>query len=107
MSRGILSTVYLRLESGVNEDQVRQRYLAFYRDEPFVTVLPSGEHPHTLSVRGTNRCHLGLTVKGGLLVVHAAIDNLGKGAAGQALQCFNLINGFEETLGLNHIGVYP
>lgn len=107
MSRGILSTVYLRLMSTVDAEQVREQYLDFYRDEPFVTVLPEGHSPNTLSVRGTNRCQLGLTVKKGLLVVHSAIDNLGKGAAGQALQCFNLINGLEETLGLRHVGVYP
>ena len=104
---GILSTVYLRLKSGISETKVREEYLAAYQAEPFVTLLAQGQSPNTLSVRGTNRCHLGLTVKGGLLVVHAAIDNLGKGAAGQALQCFNLINGFEETLGLSYVGVYP
>ena len=107
MSRGILSTVYLRLKPGIDEAQIRDKYLAAYQAEPFVTLLPQGQSPNTLSVRGTNRCHLGFTVKGGLLVVHAAIDNLGKGAAGQALQCFNLMNGFEETLGLSHVGVYP
>jgi N-acetyl-gamma-glutamyl-phosphate reductase len=107
MSRGILSSVYLRLRVGVDEAQVRQRYLEFYQDEPFVTLLPEGQSPNTLSVRGTNRCQLGLTVSGDLLVVHAAIDNLGKGAAGQAIQCFNLISDLEETLGLGHVGVYP
>lgn len=107
MSRGILSTVYLKLKQGVSAEKVREIYQKAYRDEYFVTLLPEGEHPNTLSVRGTNRCHLGLTVRSHLLVVHAAIDNLGKGAAGQALQCFNLRLGFEETLGLKQVGVYP
>lgn len=107
MSRGILSTVYLRLKPQVNLDVVRKTYITAYNIEPFVTVLSEGLHPTTLAVRASNRCHLGLTVQGGLLVVHAAIDNLGKGAAGQAIQCFNIIFEFEETLGLSQVGVYP
>ena len=107
MSRGILSTVYLRLKPNVTEDDVRQAYLRHYKDEPFVTLLASGQNPTTLAVRGSNRCHLGLTVSAGLLVVHAAIDNLGKGAASQALQCCNLMLGLPEELGVSHTGVYP
>jgi N-acetyl-gamma-glutamyl-phosphate reductase len=107
MSRGILSTVYLRLKPSVTEDAVRDLYLQFYQHEPFVTLLSAGQHPTTLAVRGSNRCHLGITVRSDLLVVHAAIDNLGKGAAGQAVQCFNLIYGLEELSGLRSTGLYP
>ena len=107
MSRGILSTVYLRLRTPMSESVVRDLYQTFYQTEPFVTLLPSGQHPTTLAVRGTNRCHIGVTVRSDLLVVHAAIDNLGKGAAGQAVQCFNLMRGLEEQSGLGATGVYP
>ena len=107
MSRGILSTVYLRLKASCDATYVREVYQDFYRSEPFVTLLASGEHPTTLAVRGTNRCHLGVTVREDLLVVHAAIDNLGKGAAGQAVQCMNLALGYNETLGLRSIPLFP
>jgi N-acetyl-gamma-glutamyl-phosphate reductase len=107
MSRGILSTVYLRPHTSVQEDELRALYEERYRDEEFVHVLPQGQHPTTLAVRGSNHCHLGLTVTPRLVVVHSAIDNLGKGAASQAIQCSNLMLGFAEGLGVSHIGVYP
>lgn len=107
MSRGILSTVYLRPHEVTNEDEIRALYEARYQDEEFVHVLPRGQHPTTLAVRGSNHCHIGLTVSPQLVVVHSAIDNLGKGAASQAIQCCNLMLGFKEGLGVNHIGVYP
>ena len=107
MSRGILSTVYLRLKASCDATYVREVYQDFYRSEPFVTLLASGEHPTTLAVRGTNRCHLGVTVREDLLVVHAAIDNLGKGAAGQAIQCFNVMRGLDEQVGLGATALYP
>ena len=107
MSRGILSTVYLRLKPSLTETKIRDLYHQFYETEPFVTVLDQGQHPTTLAVRGTNRCHLGVTVRSDLLVVHSAIDNLGKGAAGQAVQCFNLMQGLEEETGLRCTALYP
>ena len=107
MSRGILSTLYLRLKAGVTAQEVRAAYEAAYCDEPFVTLLPEGRHVTTLAVRGTNRCHLDLTVQGDMLVVHSAIDNLGKGAASQAIQCFNISLGLPEVTGLTATGVYP
>ncbi len=107
MNRGILSTVYLRLRDGVDEARVREVYAAAYGAEPFVTVLAPGQHPDTRHVRGTNRCHLGLFVEDDLLVVQAAIDNLGKGAAGQAVQCLNLMAGLPETAGLTHTAPFP
>ena len=107
INRGILATVYLPLKAGVSLDQVRAIYQAAYADEPFVTLLPAGLHPDTRNVRGTNRCHLGLFMEGSLLCVQAAIDNLGKGAAGQAVQCLNLMAGLPETTGLAHTAVFP
>lgn len=107
MNRGILSTVYLKLRPGIELAEVRAAYAAAYENEPFVHVLPTDQHPETRQVRGTNRCHIGLFVDGDRLVVQAAIDNLGKGAAGQAIQCFNLMAGLDETVGLAHTALFP
>lgn len=107
MIRGILSTVYLRLKPGLDLAQVRALYTAHYADEPFVHVLAEGVHPDPRHVRGTNRCHLGLFMRGDLLVVQAAIDNLGKGAAGQAVQCLNLMAGLAEDAGLRQTALFP
>jgi N-acetyl-gamma-glutamyl-phosphate reductase len=107
MNRGILATVYLRLRSGVDADEVRRAYAETYANEPFVTLLPPGAHPDTRHVRGTNRCHLGLFVTDDLLVVQSVIDNLVKGAAGQALQCLNLMADLPETAGLEQTALFP
>jgi N-acetyl-gamma-glutamyl-phosphate reductase len=107
MNRGILATVYLRLTPGTTAVDVRRAYAAAYADEPFVQLLGAGQHPDTRNVRGTNRCHLGLFVDGDLLVVQSAIDNLGKGAAGQAIQNLNLMAGLPETTGLTQTALFP
>ena len=107
MNRGILSTVYLRLAPSASAVDVRRAYAAAYEDEPFVHLLGAGQHPDTRHVRGTNRCHLGIFVDGDLLVVQSAIDNLGKGAAGQAVQNLNLMAGLPETTGLAHTALFP
>jgi N-acetyl-gamma-glutamyl-phosphate reductase len=88
---------------------VRQALVAAYADEPFVHVLAPGEWPQTGSVSGSNAVHLQCAVDehSGRIVVVSAIDNLGKGAAGQALQNANLILGFDETSGLSANGVAP
>ncbi len=80
-----------------------------YEGEPFVTVLPAGAWPATASVAGSNGAHLQAAVdeRAGRVVVVAAIDNLGKGAAGQAIQDANLMLGLTETSGLTAIGVAP
>lgn len=106
MNRGILATIYLRLVPGTTVEVVREAYVAAYEDEPFVHVLPAGQHPETRHVRGTNRCHIGLFVQDDLLVVQSVIDNLGKGAAGQAIQCFNLMAGLPETAGLEQTALF-
>ena len=82
---------------------------AAYADEPFVHVLPEGRWPHTAGTLGSNSCHLQATVDvdSGRLIVVSAIDNLGKGAAGQAVQCANLMLGLPETTGLSTFGVAP
>jgi len=107
MVRGILSTIYLRLRDGVNAATVRATYAEAYGDEYFVELLPAGHHPDPRHVRGTNRCHIGLFVDGDLLVVQSAIDNLGKGAAGQGVQNLNLMAGFPENTGLTQTALFP
>ncbi|MCA9525963.1 MAG: N-acetyl-gamma-glutamyl-phosphate reductase, partial [Myxococcales bacterium] len=107
MNRGILATVYLRLQPGVDAAQVRAVYEKAFENETFVALLPAGAHPDTRHVRGTNRCHIGLFVDDDLLVVQSVIDNLGKGAAGQAIQCFNLMAGLPEDTGLQHTALFP
>jgi len=108
MNRGILSTVYFDLTQEMEEDEVRQIYLDHYRDEPFIRVLPPGVHPSTKNVLGTNYCDLSITGdRGRRAVVVTAIDNLGKGAAGQAVQNMNLMFDLREDLGLDLPPVFP
>jgi N-acetyl-gamma-glutamyl-phosphate reductase len=88
---------------------VREVLLRAYADEPFVRVLPDGAWPHTSATLGSNACHLQATVDldSGRIIVQTALDNLGKGAAGQAVQCANLMCGLPETAGLTAYGVAP
>jgi N-acetyl-gamma-glutamyl-phosphate reductase len=80
-----------------------------YGSEPFVHVLPEGQWPHTAATLGSNSAHLQATIDAGSgrVIVCSAIDNLGKGAAGQAVQCANLLLGLPETAGLSVDGVAP
>jgi N-acetyl-gamma-glutamyl-phosphate reductase len=98
--RGLLSTIYIPLDSGWNEHRVRETWQDAYAGEPFVRLLPP-ESPASLAhaVR-SNRCVLGLTVVEDMAIVTSAIDNLVKGAAGQAVQNMNVMFGFDETWGL-------
>ena len=107
MPRGILATCTARTTA--TEDQLRAALVEQYDDEPFVHVLPAGRWPHTAATAGSNACHLQVTVDAdaGRAVVVSAIDNLGKGAAGQAIQCANLALGLDETAGLSANGVAP
>ena len=109
MSRGLLATCYAGLRDGVDADQVQDALASAYATEPFVHVLPPGSFPHTKAVAGSNGCQVSATVdpRTRRVVVTSAIDNLGKGAAGQALQAANLRLGLDETAGLSTIGVYP
>lgn len=100
MSRGILATVYLELAEPMTTCEAVEFYKSRYHNEPFVTVHDAGRMPSTAEVRGTNRAHIGVTVDRGALVVACAIDNLVKGTAGQAVQCANLVHGYDETAGL-------
>jgi N-acetyl-gamma-glutamyl-phosphate reductase len=111
MPRGILATVTARPAAGetATTGAVREALAAAYADEPFVRLLPDGVWPHTAATLGSNTCLLQGTVDAGSgrLIVTAALDNLGKGAAGQAVQCANLTLGLPETAGLATDGVAP
>ncbi|MFY1694280.1 MULTISPECIES: N-acetyl-gamma-glutamyl-phosphate reductase [unclassified Solwaraspora] len=114
MPRGILATVTARPAGGADAagDQaaaVREALTAAYADEPFVHLLPAGSWPTTAATLGSNACHLQVTtdIDSGRVIVTSAIDNLGKGAAGQAVQCANLMLGLPETTGLTALGVAP
>jgi N-acetyl-gamma-glutamyl-phosphate reductase len=106
MPRGILSTVTARPLGGADPRDVLQ---AAYADDPFVHVLPEGSWPHTAAVSGSNSCHLQATfdIDSGRIIVVSALDNLGKGAAGQAVQIANIMSGLPETTGLSMFGVAP
>lgn len=103
MERGILATVYAGLNEDIPESRLRALYEQFYENEPFVRVLPAGVFPQTANVARTNFCELQVRVDAPRrrLIVVSAIDNLVKGASGQALQCFNLSHGLDETAGLS------
>lgn len=106
MIRGLLSTVYLDVAPGTSEEQVREAYESAYGNEAFVSVKGAGLWPSTAEVAGTNRASVGLTLdeSTSTLVVSCAIDNLGKGAAGQAIQCLNAVFGWPEDTGLSGVG---
>lgn len=108
--RGILSTVYATLrDPGLVREDLITIYSAFYRSSPLVKILPSGIYPQTKWAAGTNLCYIGIEVdpRTNRIIVMSAIDNLIKGQAGQAVQCFNLMMGWEETLGLPQLSFYP
>lgn len=107
MNRGIHATIYARLSKPVSD--LHRLFAERYADEAFVDVLPNGEHPETRSVRGGNVCRLSphLAPDGETVVVLSVIDNLVKGASGQALQCFNLMFDQPETAGLQAPGLAP
>lgn len=109
ITRGILSTAYGSLTSDMTAADVLAIYQDVYAGEPCVRLLPLGQMPTTKAVSGTNRCDIGLAVDedNGRLIVVAAIDNLIKGLSGASLQCMNLMCGYEETLGLPLMSMWP
>jgi N-acetyl-gamma-glutamyl-phosphate reductase len=109
MSRGELCTSYVRLAGKATAAELRKALTDAYADAPFVRVVEEGVIPATQHVRGSNYCHIGVfadRIQGRAIVV-SAIDNLVKGSAGQALQNFNLMFGFEETTGLEQLPLFP
>ena len=109
VKRGILSTIYATLERDVTGEDATALYREFYRDEPFVRVCRAGQFPNLSSVVGSNYCDIGVTVdpRTRRIIVVSVIDNLIKGASGQAIQNMNLMCSLEEGTGLPDIALFP
>lgn len=105
VNRGILSTCYARLKPGVTAEQLRSAYEDFYRDEYFVRLLPAGKCADIHNIKCSNFCDISLHVdeRTGTFIAVSAIDNMVKGAAGQAVQNMNLAFGLPETVGLTMV----
>lgn len=109
MTRGILSTIYASLKKPGTTGDLLNLYNEFYQDDYFVRIHPQGQYPQTKWVCGSNFCDIGLTVdaRTGRVVVVSAIDNLVKGASGQAVQNMNIMFGLPEKTGLDFAPVFP
>ena len=109
MNRGILATIYVIGRRGRSADDLHAIIAEKYAREPFVHVLPFGEMPQTRHVRGSNMTFIGLAKDrvDGRAIIGSALDNLVKGAAGQAVQNMNLMLGFPETMGLEQVALFP
>jgi N-acetyl-gamma-glutamyl-phosphate reductase len=109
MNRGILSTVYVRSVGGRTPQELHTILAEAYRGEPFVHVLPFGEMPQTRHVRGSNMTFIGVAADrvAPRAIIGSALDNLVKGAAGQAVQNMNLVLGLPETTGLEQVALFP
>ncbi len=107
--RGILTTVHTFVKEDVSSDYIKEIYDVFYEKEPFVRVLDLDEIPRLSAVRGSNYCDIGCFQidRNGRLVIISAIDNLVKGASGQAIQNMNIMFGFDEKESLDIIGLHP
>jgi N-acetyl-gamma-glutamyl-phosphate reductase len=109
ISRGILSTIYATLRKDVTAEEMNDLYRSFYAGKPFVRICKAGVFPNISSVRGSNYCDIGLTVdrRTKKVIIISTIDNLIKGASGQAIQNMNLMCGFSEDTGLSMISLFP
>jgi len=113
LSRGMMSIAQLDAPGGISEDQLRAQYQAYFADFPMISVLPKGMTPEVVSVKNTLRIEIGLDIKADpvtgqrTLCAIAALDNLIKGGAGQAIQNFNLMTGFENAYQLQQPGMWP
>ena len=109
MDRGILSTIYATPKKPITTEAIVSLYQDSYAGEPFVRVLPQGALPSTAFVRGSNFCDIAPLVdaRTGRIIIISAIDNLVKGASGQAVQNMNIVCGFPETMGLEGLALFP
>jgi N-acetyl-gamma-glutamyl-phosphate reductase len=109
MNRGILTTAYAKLKAQVDTARLHSLYQEYYKSAPFVRMLAVGQFPNVRNVRGSNFCDIGVCAdpRTGRAVVVTAIDNLVKGASGQAVQNMNLMMGFDEAEGLKFAGLFP
>lgn len=105
MTRGMLTTIYIGLEGQVSSREVASYLDDFHANNPFVRICPPGRFPNTMHVKGTNYCDIGfkVTERTGRLIVVSAIDNLVKGASGQAVQNMNIMFGLPQTAGLDQV----
>jgi N-acetyl-gamma-glutamyl-phosphate reductase len=109
MNRGILSTIYVRGKRGRTPQDLHALLLKYYAKEAFVHVLPFGETPQTRHVRGSNMTFIGVAndrIEGRAIII-SALDNLVKGASGQAIQNANLLLGFPEPMGIDQVALFP
>jgi N-acetyl-gamma-glutamyl-phosphate reductase len=109
MNRGILTTAYAKLAAQMDTARLHSLYKEYYRNAPFVRMLAIGQFPNVRNVRGSNFCDIGVYAdpRTGRAVVVTAIDNLVKGASGQAVQNMNLMMGFDEAEGIRFAGLFP
>jgi N-acetyl-gamma-glutamyl-phosphate reductase len=109
LNRGIFASIYVKLAKGADAEAVRKAWEKAYKDEPFIQILPPGHLPSTRQVRGTNMCQMTVVADHlpGRVIILSTIDNLVKGAAGQALQNMNVMLGLPETTGLNQTAMFP
>ena len=109
MNRGILTTIYVRGRRGRNASELHATLTKVYAKEPFVHVLPFGQTPQTRHVRGSNMIFIGVANDrvAGRAIIISALDNLTKGASGQAVQNMNVMLGFPEPTGLSQVAMFP
>jgi N-acetyl-gamma-glutamyl-phosphate/LysW-gamma-L-alpha-aminoadipyl-6-phosphate reductase len=111
MVRGILVTAHLFVKPGTTEKDIWKIYRQVYGNEPFIRIVKENQGVYRLPepkiLTGTNYCDIGFELEGTRLVVISAIDNLMKGAAGQAVHAMNIMYSFKETAGLNFSGLHP
>ena len=103
--RGMASTIYANLKKTVSHQDVHDCLAAFYANRPFIRITDNGRPPDTAHVRGTNLCDIGFVLEKGKnrVILMSVIDNLVKGAAGQAVQNMNLMMGLDESVGLDRV----
>ena len=109
MNRGMIATCHVTLREGASVSDLRKHYHETYDAEAFVHILEEGQGPQTRHVRGSNHCQIGIFADRApnSAVIVSVIDNLTKGSSGQAIQNYNATQGWDETLGLQHVGVFP
>jgi N-acetyl-gamma-glutamyl-phosphate reductase len=109
MDRGILTTIYVNFSKKVKMEDVLKIFKELYQKDPFVRIYPKGSLPNTKDVRGSNFCDIGIVVNesDSRGVIVTAIDNLVKGASGQAVQDMNIMLGYPEMMGLDVVPLFP